>query len=134
MSPRPAVRVKRVYDPRDPTDGVRILVDRLWPRGVRKQDLDHDAWMKDVAPSGELRTWYGHRPERFERFARRFRDELGTGAAADALGLLRETARSRAVTLLTATRDVERSAAAVLAEVLKEGGRRRGRKARDVRR
>jgi uncharacterized protein YeaO (DUF488 family) len=133
MSPRPAVRVKRVYEPSDPTDGVRVLVDRLWPRGVRKEDLAHDAWLKDVAPSGDLRTWYGHRPERFERFARRYREELGSGAAADALGQLRESVRSRTVTLLTATRDVERSGAAVLAEVLAEGGRRGGRGARNVR-
>jgi uncharacterized protein YeaO (DUF488 family) len=72
MGTQPTVRVGRVYEEPDPADGVRILVDRLWPRGVREQDLAHDARLKDVAPSGDLRTWYGHRPERFEGFARRY--------------------------------------------------------------
>lgn len=130
MSARPAVRVRRVYREPDPEDGVRILVDRLWPRGVRKQDLGHDAWLKDAAPSGELRTWYGHRPERFEEFARRYREELKSGPQADALEQLREKGASRTVTLLTATRDVERSAAAVLAETLRELRRTARRSAR----
>jgi uncharacterized protein YeaO (DUF488 family) len=118
MSTQTAVRVKRVYEAPDPADGVRILVDRLWPRGVRKQDLAHDAWLKDVAPSGDLRTWYGHRPERFAEFARRYRMELRSRDSADALERLRQTAGSHTVTMLTATRDVERSAAAVLAETV----------------
>lgn len=113
------VRVKRVYEEPVPTDGLRILVDRLWPRGVRKQDLVHDDWVKDLAPSSALRTWYGHRPERFEEFTRRYRNELGSGASADALEQLRHKAGSQTLTLLTATRDVERSGAAVLAEMLR---------------
>ena len=120
MTARSTVRVRRVYEEPDRADGVRILVDRLWPRGIRKQDLAHDDWLKELAPSGDLRTWYGHRPERFEEFARRYREELQTGPAADALERLRETTASRTVTLLTATRDVERSGAAVLAETLRE--------------
>lgn len=120
MSTHPAVRVKRVYDEPDAADGVRILVDRLWPRGVRKQNLAHDAWLKDAAPSGDLRTWYGHRPERFEGFARRYRKELRSGAPADAFEQLRQMLGSQTVTLLTATRDVERSGAAVLAETLRK--------------
>jgi uncharacterized protein YeaO (DUF488 family) len=123
MSIQPVVRVRRVYEEPDPADGVRILVDRLWPRGLRKQDLAHDAWLKDVAPTGDLRTWYGHRPERFEGFARRYRKELRSGAPADALEQLRKKAGSRTLTLITATRDVERSGAAVLAETLREMGR-----------
>jgi uncharacterized protein YeaO (DUF488 family) len=123
MNAQPAVRVKRVYEDPDPADGVRILADRLWPRGVRKQDLAHDAWLKDAAPSGDLRTWYGHRPERFEGFARRYRKELRSGVPADALEQLRQKAGSQTVTLLTATRDVERSGAAVLAETLRKMGR-----------
>ena len=67
----PAVHVKRVYEPASRDDGARILVDRLWPRGMKKQDLVFEEWAKDVAPSPELRTWYGHRPERFEEFRRR---------------------------------------------------------------
>lgn len=121
------VRVKRVYEEPDPTDGLRILVDRLWPRGVRKQHLAHDAWLKDAAPSSDLRTWYGHRPERFEEFARRYRHELRSGAPAGALEQLRQKAGSQTLTLLTATRDVERSGAAVLAEMLR-GPVRKGRR------
>lgn len=112
------VRVKRVYEPPHRSDGARILVDRLWPRGVRKQDLAFDQWAKDVAPSPELRTWYGHRPERFEDFRRRYVEELRSGQARDAYEALRRRAGEGAVTLLTATRDVERSGAAVLAETL----------------
>lgn len=125
MSARAGVRVKRVYEEPDPTDGLRILVDRLWPRGVGKQDLPHDAWLKDAAPSSELRTWYGHRPERFEEFARRYRKELRSGAPAAALEQLRQKAGSQTVTLLTATRDMDRSGAAVLAEMLRRPVRRR---------
>jgi uncharacterized protein YeaO (DUF488 family) len=113
------VGVKRVYDEADTADGARILVDRLWPRGIRKQDLEHDLWLRDVAPSSELRTWYGHRPERFEAFARRYERELRSGAASEALTDLRRRAAEGPVTLLTATRDVERSAAAVLARALR---------------
>ena len=128
MNAPPTVRVRRVYGEPDPADGVRILVDRLWPRGMRKQDLAMHAWLKDLAPSSELRTWYGHRPERFEGFARRYRKELRSGTPANALGKLRQKAGSHTVTLLTAARDVERSGAAVLAETLREMGRsgRRG--------
>lgn len=126
MSPRSAVHVKRVYDEADRADGTRILVDRLWPRGIRKQDLDHDVWMKDVAPSPQLRTWYGHRPERFDAFADRYRKELGSGPAAEALDELRRTASKGTVTLLTATRDVERSGAAVLADLCRDPPSRTG--------
>lgn len=129
MSARPAVRVRRVYEEPDPADGVRILVDRLWPRGIRKRDLAHDAWLKDVAPSGELRAWYGHRPERFEGFDRRYRKELRSSGPADALEQLRRQAGSRTLTLLTATRDVERSGASVLAETLRKMSRTGRRKA-----
>jgi uncharacterized protein YeaO (DUF488 family) len=123
-----AVRVKRVYEEAEATDGARILVDRLWPRGVRKQDLAFDAWMKGVAPSTDLRKWYGHRPERFEEFARRYRRELATGEAADAFDELVQRSASGPVSLLTATRDVEHSGALVLAEALRSAGTgRRGR-------
>ena len=130
MNARPAVRVRRVYEEPDSADGTRILVDRLWPRGMRKQDLTLHAWLKELAPSSELRTWYGHRPERFAEFARRYRKELRSGPLADALEHLRLEAGSHTVTLLTATRDVERSGAAVLAETVREMGRTGRRKAR----
>ena len=125
----PSVRVKRVYEPASRDDGARILVDRLWPRGVKKEDLELDEWAKDVAPTPALRTWYGHRPERFDEFRRRYVEELTSGEAHEAFEELRGRARAEAITLLTATRDVERSGAAVLAEALlaPEDRSRRGR-------
>jgi uncharacterized protein YeaO (DUF488 family) len=125
----PSVRVKRVYEPAARDDGARILVDRLWPRGVKKEDLELDEWAKDVAPTPALRTWYGHRPERFEEFRRRYLDELESGEASEAFEEVRRRSRTETLTLLTATRDVERSGAAVLAEALltPEGRSRRGR-------
>lgn len=115
------VRVARVYDARTDQDGrdVRVLVDRLWPRGLRKDDADLDEWCKAVAPSPELRRWYGHDPERFEEFARRYRDELDAGEQAEQVERLRELASERPLTLLTATRDLAISHAEVLAERLR---------------
>jgi uncharacterized protein YeaO (DUF488 family) len=91
-----------------------VLVDRLWPRGVRREDAALDEWLKDAAPSTELRTWYGHAVDLFDEFARRYEAELARPPAADAVRHLVQLSRSQAVTLLTATRDVEHSAAAVL--------------------
>lgn len=112
------VRVRRIYDPVDPYDGVRVLVDRVWPRGLRRDAAHLDEWCRRVAPSAELRRWYGHDPDRFAEFARRYRDELGDPERAAALAHLRELAHGRRLTLLTATRDVAISQAAVLAELL----------------
>jgi uncharacterized protein YeaO (DUF488 family) len=115
-----AVRVRRVYDSKERTrgDGARVLVDRLWPRGVSTASLEIDRWEKDVAPSAELRTWYGHRPERFREFSKRYRRELRDDRAAAAIERLKAEALRRPVTLLTATKAVELSAATVLAEAL----------------
>jgi uncharacterized protein YeaO (DUF488 family) len=110
-----AVRVRRIYEEPTDDDGARVLVDRVWPRGVRKESALLDEWMKDVAPSTELRKWYAHDVEKYDEFRRRYRDELASNAA---LQPLRELAGSRPVTLLTATKDVEHSQAAVLAELL----------------
>jgi uncharacterized protein YeaO (DUF488 family) len=116
----PEVRVCRVYDEPSPADGVRVLVDRVWPRGLRKGAIQLDDWAKDVAPSTELRTWYGHDPAKFSEFRRRYLDELAGGLQRAALGRLRALAASgKPLTLLTATRDVEHSQAAVLAELLR---------------
>jgi uncharacterized protein YeaO (DUF488 family) len=112
------VRCKRIYDAAENTDGTRVLVDRVWPRGLRKADAPYDEWVKDVAPSTELRKWYGHDPEKFSEFARRYRDELGSESAQQVLDRLRGLARDGSLTLLTASKDVEHSQAAVLAEVL----------------
>src|SRR5689334_1075947 len=110
--------VARVYDPSSAGSAARILVDRLWPRGLRRSEAALDDWVKDVAPSTELRTWFGHDPARFEEFARRYRDELTDAEHAEALRHLRELADRSPVLLLTATRDLEISAARVLADVL----------------
>jgi uncharacterized protein YeaO (DUF488 family) len=112
------VRVRRVYEDPDRDDGVRVLVDRIWPRGMTKARAALDEWCKDVAPSHELRTWYGHQPDRFEEFARRYRLELEDPRRAEALAHLRDLARGRPVTLLTATREPAISEAAVLAPLL----------------
>ncbi len=115
------VRVGRVYDERTPTDGARVLVDRIWPRGLSKDRADLDEWCKKIAPSTQLRRWYGHDPEFFEEFGRRYRAELGDPERAEALEHLREMARHRTVTLLTATRHPEISEAVVLADLLGVG-------------
>jgi uncharacterized protein YeaO (DUF488 family) len=105
-----------VSEERADGDGTRVLVDRLWPRGVAKADADHDVWLRDAAPSAELRTWFGHDPARYDEFARRYRAELEEEPAASALASLRDT--TGPLTLLTATRDTDHSHARVLAEVL----------------
>jgi uncharacterized protein YeaO (DUF488 family) len=109
-------RVSRVYEARGSEDGVRVLVDRLWPRGVRKDDPRIDEWWPEVAPSTELRKWFGHRPERFEEFAARYEEELA--GATEALDKARATDRAGGLTLLTATKDVALSQVPVLARVI----------------
>jgi uncharacterized protein YeaO (DUF488 family) len=118
MSAKSRIRVARVYDDSSPEDGQRILVDRVWPRGFRKDDPRVGTWCKDVAPSKELRGWYGHKPERFDEFAARYKKEL---QGSEALDELRKLTKRGVVTLVTATRDVEGSQAAVLAKLLKRG-------------
>lgn len=119
MAPKTTIRVARVYDEPRTEDGERILVDRVWPRGFRKDDPRVGHWYKDAAPSRELRSWYDHRPERFDEFVARYNDELHTPQGAAAFDGLRELTRGKkAVTLVTATRDVEGSQAAVLAGLL----------------
>ena len=119
MSSRPEVRARRVYDDPSPEDGRRVLVDRIWPRGLAKAKAGIDQWAKDVAPSTELRRWYGHEPARFEEFRRRYQAELAEPQRQAAVRHLRELARSGPLTLVTATRDVEHSQAAVLVEQLR---------------
>jgi uncharacterized protein YeaO (DUF488 family) len=119
--PRARVRVGRVYDARTAEDGTRVLVDRLWPRGLTKSRADLDEWCKQIAPSAALRRWYGHEPTRFAEFGRRYRSELAEPERAAALQHLRELAQQRPMALLTATREVENSEAAVLADLLVAG-------------
>jgi uncharacterized protein YeaO (DUF488 family) len=119
MGDKPDVRVRRVYDEPDPDDGTRVLVDRVWPRGLTKDKARLDHWCEQVAPSTQLRKWYSHDPERFEEFDRRYREELNDAEHAPALERLRELARSGTLTLLTATRHAEISQAAVLANLIR---------------
>jgi uncharacterized protein YeaO (DUF488 family) len=115
------IAVKRVYDPAAPADGLRILVDRLWPRGLRKETVALDHWSKEVAPSTELRKWFDHRPERFPEFERRYRDELAENSHVK--DLLAQVGHAHA-TLLYAARDPRINHAVVLAEFLHNAQRR----------
>ncbi len=111
-----AVCIKRVYEPASVDDGYRVLVDRVWPRGVSKEDAAVDEWARELAPSTELRKWFGHKPERFDEFRRRYVDELS--AREREIGALRTRGRKETVTLLFGARDAERNNAVVLAEVV----------------
>jgi uncharacterized protein YeaO (DUF488 family) len=113
-----SIRIKRVYEEASADDGMRILIDRLWPRGLSKKSLKYDAWPRDLAPSNELRKWYGHDPKRAAEFRRRYRSELT--AHRDELAELRAGIKGRTATLLTATREVELSHAKVLRELLEK--------------
>lgn len=117
------IRIKRVYEPRAHGDGRRILVERLWPRGMKKEALDADAWLKEVAPSTELRKWFGHRVERWNEFRRRYRKELN--ANPDAWAPLLEASKRGTVTLLYSAHDLEHNGAVVLGEYLGEQSRAR---------
>jgi uncharacterized protein YeaO (DUF488 family) len=112
------VRTARVYDEPGPDEGTRVLVDRLWPRGLSKDQARVDVWLKDIAPSKELRQWYGHDPAKHQEFVRRYHAELGRGAHAEALTQLRTLLEESPVTLLTATKDLSLSQATVLADEL----------------
>lgn len=119
MTAKHTVRVRRAYEAPARSDGARVLVDRLWPRGLAKAKAELDEWCKQVAPSTELRQWYQHDPDRFEEFGRRYRDDLDDPERAEALAHLRDLAESRPLTLLTATRQPEISEAEVLAGLLR---------------
>jgi uncharacterized protein YeaO (DUF488 family) len=110
------VHTKRVYEPASADDGYRVLVDRVWPRGVSKEDAAVDEWARELAPSTELRKWFAHKPERFEQFRRRYRDELN--AREGEIDALRTRGRKETVTLLFGARDVEHNNAVVLAELV----------------
>jgi uncharacterized protein YeaO (DUF488 family) len=114
------VRVRRVYDPPEPADGFRVLVDRLWPRGLTKEAARVDLWARELAPSHGLRRWFGHDPSRWEEFRRRYREELQRPEVQEALAELVKRARGGNVTLLFGARDERHNNAVVLAEVLRE--------------
>ncbi|MGA9016067.1 MAG: DUF488 domain-containing protein [Acetobacteraceae bacterium] len=115
-APASHIQLKRAYEPPSPEDGSRVLVDRLWPRGLRKADAAVDRWMKDIAPSTELRQWFGHDPERWQEFRRRYAKELKQHATA--VDELRDLARHGTVTLVFGARDEEHNDAVALREVL----------------
>jgi uncharacterized protein YeaO (DUF488 family) len=110
------VRIKRAYDPPELSDGYRVLVDRLWPRGITRGNAHLDEWARELAPSGELRRWFGHDPARFEQFRERYSAELV--AHEEKLRALRRRAREGTLTLVYAARDTEHNDAVVLAEIL----------------
>jgi uncharacterized protein YeaO (DUF488 family) len=117
------VRIKRVYEASEPSDGYRVLVDRLWPRGLKKAEADAEAWLKELAPSNELRRWFGHAPSRFREFTRRYQRELENPTAEALLDLLADRAARGTVTLVYAAHDQEHNNAVVLADVIERRGR-----------
>jgi uncharacterized protein YeaO (DUF488 family) len=119
------VRVKRAYEPAAPTDGYRVLIDRLWPRGLSRREAELDEWQKKLAPSTDLRKWFGHEPSRFEEFRRRYVEELRNQRPL--LTALRHRARKGPLTLVHSAHDSSHNDAVVLAEVLRRGLPREGR-------
>ena len=115
------VRLKRAYEPPAAADGFRVLIDRLWPRGVSREQARLDEWARELAPSSELRQWFAHDPARFAEFRRRYTEELATQKSA--LRELRRRARKGTVTLVYAAHDTEHNDAVVLAEILRRGVR-----------
>jgi len=111
-----AITIKRVYDGAEKSDGFRVLVDRVWPRGMKKEEAAVDLWMKEIGPSTELRKWFGHEPERWQEFRERFRAELKDKT--DLLDELRAHARRQALTLVYSARDEEHNQAVVIQETL----------------
>ena len=118
-APSKRLRLKRVYEPAASDDGVRVLVDRLWPRGLTKKKAAIDHWMKDVAPSADLRKWFGHDPDRWTEFKRRYRSELRQHK--DLLDQIGKLTGQGTVTLLFGARDEEHNDAVVLRDVLAKG-------------
>ncbi len=113
-----SVALKRAYDEPSASDGTRVLVERLWPRGISKERAHIDLWLKDVAPSTELRKWFNHDPQKFQEFRRRYETELTSEAAQAALAKLREIAKQGQLTLILASRDTDHSNAAILQDLL----------------
>ena len=116
--PSANLRLKRAYEPAEPGDGVRILVDRLWPRGVSKEEAALDDWMKDIAPSTELRQWFGHDPQKWAEFQRRYRAELDLNS--DAVSELKAALSNGPATLVYGAKDEAHNDAVVLADYLSE--------------
>ncbi len=114
------IQLKRVYEAVSPADGYRVLVERLWPRGLKKEQVAVDLWLKEVAPSPELRTWFGHDPAKWEEFKRRYWDELRNKP--EQIGLLKGKSREGTVTFVYAARDEQHNSALILKEFLEADG------------
>lgn len=114
-----AIKIKRIYDSPDDADGLRVLVDRLWPRGISKEKARVNEWFKEIAPSDRLRQWFGHKPERWHEFQKRYREELKSAERLESIHRLRALAKNETVTLLYASRDSEHNNAVVLAGALR---------------
>lgn len=112
------VKIKRIYDPPSKDDGERILVDRLWPRGIKKEDAMIDEWLKDIAPSDELRKWFSHEPSKWQEFRKRYRSELKKNPVL--IERLITESKKGTITLLFAAKDIERNNAVVLREMIEE--------------
>lgn len=113
---RPDVRIRRAYEPAEPDGSYRVLVDRLWPRGVSRDELQYDEWNKNLAPSPSLRTWFGHKVNNWEEFCTRYRSELQTPQQEALMRNLVSAAQGRPITLVYGAKDVEHNHALVLAE------------------
>ena len=111
-----SIKIKRIYEAPDKTDGYRMLIDRLWPRGIKKENAAIDEWNKDIAPSAELREWFGHDPKKFKEFAVRYTKELNSKK--DMLKQMAEIAKKQNLTLLYGAKDTEHNQAVVLLKVL----------------
>ncbi len=119
------IKIKRIYEPFSPEDGKRVLIDRLWPRGIRKEEAHIDEWLKEISPSDELRRWFAHDPARWEDFRKCYASELREHS--DLLTRMRKEARRETITLLYSAKDEEHNNAVVLREVLVRGrGKGRG--------
>jgi uncharacterized protein YeaO (DUF488 family) len=110
------VKIKRVYDPVSPDDGKRILVDRLWPRGIKKEKAQIDEWLKEISPSNELRKWYSHDPAKWAEFKKRYKKELAEKS--ELLKKIKAEAKKQTVTLLFSTKELELNNAVALKEIL----------------
>jgi uncharacterized protein YeaO (DUF488 family) len=119
-----AIKIKRVYDKAQTSDGTRVLVDRLWPRGVSRSTARLDRWLRDIGPSNALRKWFGHKPERWKAFEKKYRHELQSPERRELLNELRRLASKRRVTLLFGASDRERNNAVVVEKMLKRSARR----------
>ncbi|HPD46179.1 MAG TPA: DUF488 domain-containing protein [Anaerohalosphaeraceae bacterium] len=117
------VQVKRVYDRASRNDGYRVLVDRVWPRGIRKEEAELDEWLKDIAPSTDLRKWFGHDPDKWKEFRNRYFEELSDKKSQ--VQKLRSLAKERRITLLYGARDGEHNNAVALKDYIERGGRGR---------